>query len=67
MLKIGQEVICIHPGSTLLVKDRRYKVIDTLVGEGAELYEFDLCPGMLFGAWRFRVVGESEQENNYES
>lgn len=60
MFKIGQEVVCVNPGSTLLVKDRRYKVIDTLVGEGAELYEMDRCPGFLFGAWRFEAVDSSD-------
>lgn len=70
MAKIGDKLVCINPGSTLLRLGVTYTVVDELkvVVEGMEpdflgsdyyVYEFAELRGFLFGLWRFRDATEN--------
>ena len=53
MIGLGDKVVCVQPGSTLLLRGHVYTVIH--VTENG-LIEVNGCRGCLFGAWRFERV-----------
>ena len=50
MIGLGDKVVCVQPGSSLLLLGHVYAVIDK-TDDG--LIEVDGCRGYLFGTWRF--------------
>lgn len=55
--KIGDKMICVDAGKTLLVNGFEYTVIDCM----EELVEMKQCPGFLFSPHRFRPSAQGKE------